>query len=143
MKPMVDRVPIGIQLGGGWLFVGILTSLTGLGFLTGITESTSITRVLNHEWLQVWGGVLLVAGILLCVAISLSKAALEKLALNLMCVALLVYGGWISSAVPIDKTGITLILIIGFVTLAQVRVAVIRKLLKPKDIREVSTDGHS
>lgn len=128
-RPWINYVPVGIQLNGGWFLMGLLFVMSGFAYLIRFTESTTITRVLDPIGLQVWGGVLLSGGLLLCYSIARSKLALEKLALNFLSVALLVYGGWIASAVPFARTGITLILIVSFVLIIQVRVAVIRKLL--------------
>lgn len=132
-KALMDRLPIGLQIDGGWVFISVMCIISGLGFLTGIAESTAVTKVLHPIGLQVWGGVLMVTGIFLCYAAVLRRLALKKLALNVLSIELCVYGGWIATAVPITQTGLTLVLITILVGLAQIRVMAIRRLLNAKE----------
>lgn len=128
-RTLMSYVPMGVQLNGGWMFVGVISALTGMGFATGIAESNSVTSVLNPVGLQVWGGVLMLAGILLCVGVAMGRLALEKLSLHFLSVCLVMYGGWILQAVPLGKTGITTALIVVLVVLAQIRCYVVRRLI--------------
>lgn len=137
MKVM-SRVPVGVQLNGGWLLVGTIMFMSGLGFASGVTESTTITKLMGDTAIHVWGGVLMTSGALLGVAIWFSRVALEKLALNLMSIALSVYGAWLAAAVPFSRTGLTITLLIIFVGLAQIRVAVLRRLLRPLPRRDIN-----
>lgn len=129
-KSWVMRLPRGIREQTGWLFIGAMTAISGLTYLLDFSTSI-IAQFVDKIWLQAWGGFLFVTGILLVIATSMANRPLEKLALRFLSLGILIYMGWVVAVAPIDRAAITMFLCVAFMIVAEVRVAVIRILLKP------------
>lgn len=130
------RLPGGVRDQPSQIFIGALLALSGLSYLLGLAESTSITRVLDPTWLRVWGGFLFVSGCLTVWSTWMARRPLERMALRFMSLGLLVYLGWILAAVPVARALFTLALIASMIVLSEIRVAVITVLLRPHPVRE-------
>ncbi len=130
-RSWVFRLPEGLREQPGWILIGGLCFLAGLSYLLGIAESTAITRVLSPAWLRVWGGFLGLAGVLVITSTLACNKPLERLSLRLLSLGLMVYAGWILTAVPLSRATMTVVLCISFVGLAEIRVAVLKALFKP------------
>jgi hypothetical protein len=131
-RPLVMRLPVGLREQSAWIFIGILCAAAGLSYLTGIAESTSITRVLNPTWLRLWGGFLLIAGSLVTASTWVSNKPLERLSLRLLSLGLLVYMGWVLAAVPLSRATWAATTCLSMVALSEIRVAVLRAVLRPR-----------
>jgi hypothetical protein len=90
--PWVMRLPRGLRDQPAWVFIGFLVTLGGLGFVTGLTES-SVSQAIGTTGLRVWGAVLLLSGLGVLSATLSAKPALEKLALRVLSLCMFVYVG--------------------------------------------------
>jgi hypothetical protein len=133
------RLPPGLRNQPGWIFIGTLAFLAGLSYAIGIAESTTVTRVLDPEYLRVWGGMLAVSGLLVVTATWSGKTALERMSLRFLSLSFLVYMGWIVVAIPLGRALFTVMMGLALVVLAEIRVAVLTAVLRPLplSVREV------
>lgn len=129
--PWVMRLPGGLRDQPAQIFIGGLFALAGLSYMLGIAESNSITQVLDPTWLRVWGGFLLLSGVLVIWSTWCANRPLERMALRFMSLGLLMYIGWILAAVPFVRAVFTLALVACLIVLSEIRVAVIKVLLRP------------
>ncbi len=129
--PWVFRLPPGLREQPAWVFIGTFVALAGLGYLLGISDSSTVTRVVTETVLRVWGGVLFVAGLLVIYSTIRANKPLEKLALRVQSISLLLYMGWIVTAIPVSKATLTVALCICLAGLSEIRIAVIKVLLRP------------
>lgn len=125
------RLPRGLRDQPAWVFIGTMCALAGASYLLGIAESTSITRILDPAVLKVWGGFLFLSGSLVIVSTWLANMPLERLSLRFLSLGLLVYAGWILAVLPLTRAAMTVALCGSLVALAEIRVAVLKALLKP------------
>lgn len=125
------RLPPGLRDQPAFVFIGAMCAMAGLAYLLGVAESTSITRVLDVLWLRVWGGFLCLSGTLIVVSTWISNKPLERLSLRFLSLGILVYMGWILTAVPLSRAAFTVALCLILVALAEIRVGVIKTLLRP------------
>jgi len=130
-RDWVMRLPLGLRDQPAWVFIGALVALAGVSYLIGIAESTSITRVLDPTWLRVWGGFQAVSGTLIVVSTVAANKPLERLSLRLLSLGILIYIGWILAAIPLSRAAFTVALCLAFVGLAEIRVAVLKAVLRP------------
>lgn len=126
----VMKLPRGLREQPGWVFIGTLSFLSGLSYMLGISEST-ITQVINERWLQVWGGFMGLAGVLVVIGTVTVYRPLERLALRFLSLGLLMYMGWILVAVPFEKATIVIGMCISLIALSEIRAAVIKSILRP------------
>jgi hypothetical protein len=134
------RLTPGLRDQPAWIFIGTLVALAGLSYLLGIAESTNITRVLDERWLRVWGGFLFVSGGLVVGSTLATNKALERMSLRFLSLGLLVYMGWILTAVPFSRATITVTMCVSLIGLSEIRVAVLKTLLKPLPVRLMGVD---
>src|SRR4051812_1817766 len=127
----VTRLPRGLQEQPAWVFVGSLSTVTGLSYLLGFAQSTAINKVLDPNLLRVWGLFLCIAGGLVISSTIKANRALERLSLRLLSVGYLVYMGWVLTAAPINRAMVTTVACISLVGMAEVRVAVLKAALRP------------
>jgi hypothetical protein len=113
------------------VFIGTLVALGGLSYLLGLSQSSAIAQVLSTGWLRSWGGFLFLAGSLVVGSTVASNKPLERLSLRLLSLSFLVYMGWVLSAVSWDRATITTVMCLALVGAAEVRIAVIKRALKP------------
>lgn len=125
------RLPGGLRDQPAQIFIGALFGLAGLSYMIGVAESNSITQVLDPTWLRVWGGFLLLTGALVVWSTWSANRPLERMALRFMSLGLLVYIGWILAAVPFARAVISVALVACLIIYAEIRVAVIKALLRP------------
>lgn len=130
-KPWVMWLPEGLRDQQGWVFIGFMCTLSGVSHLIGFSEPTTITRVLDPLWLKIWGGVLTASGILIMTSVVRMNRPLEAFALRVLSVSCLVYMGWIVASVGVAKALFLVFLCLVLVVLAEIRVRVIKLLLKP------------
>jgi hypothetical protein len=130
--PWIMRLPTGLREQPAWVFIGILVGLAGVGYLTGLTES-SISQTIGTTGLRVWGAFLAFSGFAVTWATIRASPVLEKLALRILSLCLFVYGGWLSLVIDFKRVAMSLVLILTLIFLAEVRVAVLRALFKTAD----------
>lgn len=138
-KPLMMRIPVGLREQPAWVFIGILFLSSGVGYLTGFTES-NITHALGATGLRVWGGVLTLSGMLLIVATLRARPALEKLALRILTCNLIAYAGWLLAIVPIRRATTTVILSTALILIAEVRVLHLKLLIRSAE--EIRRETH-
>jgi hypothetical protein len=129
--PWVMRLPPGLREQPAWILIGVIGVLAGLSYTFGLAESTSITRVLDPVWLKVWGGFLAGSGMLVIAATWMRNRPLERLALRALSLSLLVYAGWILTAIPLSRAVFTISTCAALVCLSEIRVAVLRMAMRP------------
>lgn len=129
--PWVFRLPPGLREQPAWVFIGTLVAFAGLGYLLGISDSRTLSQVISDDVQRVWGGVLFVAGFLVVYSTIRANKPLEKLALRVQSVALLLYMGWILTAIALSQATLTIALCICLAGLSEIRIAVITVLLRP------------
>lgn len=127
--PLLMRLPRGLREQPAWVFIGIMVALVGVSYMTGFTES-SISHAIGHRGLQVWGTFLALSGFGVVYATVAGSPVLEKLALRILSLCMLVYTGWLLTAVDFKRAAMTLVLALILVTLAEIRVAVLRALFR-------------
>lgn len=125
----VMRMPRGLREQPAWIYIGALCALAGASYLSGLAESTTITRIMPGLALRIWGGFLLNSGMLLIYSTWTSRTAMERLSLRLLSVGLLVYLGWIWAAVPFGRAVLPSASILSLVGLARIRAAYLRVLI--------------
>jgi hypothetical protein len=133
-KSWVMRLPRGLREQPAWVFIGTISSVTGLSYLLGFAQSTAINRVLDPNFLRVWGGFLLFAGSLVVYATIWANRALERLSLRFLSVGYLVYLGWVLTAAPVNRAMVTTVACVSLIGLAEIRVAVLKAAMKPLPI---------
>lgn len=136
-KPWVMRLSPGLREQPAWIFIGALVFLGGLSYVLGIAESTSITRILDPKYLRLWGGVLCLSGGLVVWSTWVVNRALERLSLRFLSLCLLVYMGWILAAVPFSRATITIVMCVSLIGLSEIRVAVVKSLLRLPDFSKL------
>lgn len=127
----VMYLPRGLRDQPAWVFIGTLTFLSGLLYVFGFAQSTTLNQVLDADLLRVWGGFEVVAGGLVVYSTVMASRPLERLALRFLSLGLLVYVGWVLTAAPINRAMVTTVTCISLVGLAEIRVAVLKASLKP------------
>lgn len=127
-------LPRGLQDQPAWVFIGTLVCFSGLSYLLGFSQSTTLNRVLDPDLLRIWGGFELFAGALVVYSTIRSSRPLERLALRFLSLGFLVYVGWILTAAPLNRAMVTTVTCISLVGLTEIRVAVLKASLKPLPI---------
>jgi hypothetical protein len=127
-KSWVLKIPPGVREQSGWIFIGILVALSGLGYLVGVADS-AVARAIGGIGLQAWGGFLAITGFLVTFATWRAKPALEKLALRWLVFSLASYGAWIIVVVPFKVAVMPITLVTILVGLAEIRIGYIKLLL--------------
>lgn len=129
-KSWVMRLPRGLAEQSGWIFIGALIFLVGLGYLTGLTTS-AVQEAIGTGGLRVWGGFLAFCGAFVVWATLKQNAAHEKLALRLLSMCLIAYGAWLPLVVPWRNASMAIILSLILVVLAEIRVGFLKLNLSP------------
>lgn len=127
----VMRLPPGLREQPAGIFIGILCFFSGMAYLFGVAESTAITRVLDPQWMKVWGGGICLAGGMIVTSISLVNKPLEAFGWRLLSVCCTVYMIWILLAAPLKNAAFTVVLCLILIVVGEVRVGVIKTLLRP------------
>lgn len=127
----VMRLPHGVRDQPAWIFIGFMCAAAGFSYMLGVSQSATVESVLGSVGLRLWGGYLFLAGSLVVAATWNANKPLERLSLRLLSLGLLLYTCWIVLAVPISKATLTVSLCIGLVGMAEIRVAVLKSVLKP------------
>lgn len=135
--PWIMRLPQGLRDQPAWVFIGFLVGLSGISYLMGLTES-SISQAVGTTGLRVWGACLALSGFGVVYATIRARPVAEKLALRLLSLCMLVYGGWVLTIVDIRRAAMTLVLVLVLVVLAEIRVAVLRALFRSAPAREAT-----
>lgn len=137
-KTWVMRLPRGVREQPGWVFIGLMSTVTGISYLTGLASSASITSILNPVFVRAWGGFLLLAGVLVAVSTAISNRPLERLSLRLLSLGIIIYLGWILTVVPLSRSMVVLTLGASLAGLCEVRIAFLKsKMTKiPKRYRD-------
>lgn len=133
-RSWVMHLPKGVREQPGWILIGLLAAATGLSYLLGISSSATVSRVLEHGWLQAWGGFLFLAGALVVSSTITANRALEKLSLRFLSLGFLVYLAWVLTVIPPTRAMVTVVTCLSLVGMAEIRVAVIKVVLKPLPI---------
>jgi hypothetical protein len=127
--PWVMRLPRGLREQPAWVFIGILVTLGGLGFVTGLTES-SVSQVVGPVGLRVWGATLLLSGLGVLSATLSAKPALEKLALRALSLCMFVYAGWILTVIDWRRASMSVLLCAVLIGIAEVRIGTLKALYR-------------
>lgn len=127
-KSWVLRLPRGLREEPGWVFIGILVALGGIGFLTG-TSTSVVTEAIGPTGLKVWGGFLMLTGIFVVWATVRHVPAHEKLSLRLLSLCMLGYIGWLVTVVPIKQAAMSILLAAILVGLSEIRVGFLKIIL--------------
>jgi hypothetical protein len=127
-KAWILKLPQGVREQSGWIFIGILVALSGIGYMVGIAKS-AVTEAIGPAGLQGWGAFLAVTGCLVTYATWRAKPSLEKLSLRWLAFSLLAYGSWLIVAIPIALAVMPVTLITILVGLAEIRVGYIKLML--------------
>lgn len=125
------RLPNGVRDQPAWIFIGFMCAVAGMSYLLGVSQSSTVESVLGSAGLRLWGGYLFLAGVLVAAATWTANKPLERLSLRLLSLGLLLYTCWIVLAVPINRATLTVTLCVGLVGMAEIRVAVLKAVLKP------------
>lgn len=128
-KPWIMRLPGGLREQPAWVFIGLLIGLAGLGYVTGLSDS-SIKQAIGEVGLRVWGTVLMLSGFAVTVATVRARPALEKLALRVMSICMLAYMGWLLTIVDFRRAAMSLVLVLVLVGLAEIRIGFLKLLLQ-------------
>lgn len=123
-----QRLPMGLREQPAWVFIGFMFLAVGLGYATGLVES-SVARTVGGWPLQVWGITLALSGLLLMVATIRGRPALERFALRAVTCALFTYCIWLLTVTTPARAGIVYILAAGFIALAEFRVYHLKTLM--------------
>jgi len=140
-KSWVMLLPSGLRERPEGFFIGSLCAISGALYLLGIAESTAITRVLDHTWLRIWGGGLALSGILIIVSLAKNNKPLEAFGQRCLSLSLIVYIAWAIIAVGIYRSTLTVAICLMMVGMSEIRVGVIKTLLKPLPITVRDTGG--
>lgn len=120
------RNPLGV-------FIAILLSFTGVLYALELSTSTAITENLNPIGLRAWGIFLASGGIVKLLGNVAYDYPLEKLGCRLISVSVFVYAFWVLFSVGLRGLTTIVLCMILVVTL-EIRVAVIKLILKPIDM---------
>jgi hypothetical protein len=123
------RLPRGLRDQPAWVFIGFLVTLGGLGFVTGLTES-SVSQAIGTTGLRVWGAVLLLSGLGVLSATLSAKPALEKLALRVLSLCMFVYVGYLFVVVDWKRVAMSAILCAVLIGLAEIRIGTLKALYR-------------
>lgn len=132
-KPWIMRVPPGVREQPAWIFIGLLIAVAGLGYVLGTTTSI-ITEAIGSRGIRIWGGTLMVSGVLVVLATATARVALEKFALRILATNMFAYAGWVLIVVPLNRVGTTVVLCGALVALAEFRVRHLTALIKRTEI---------
>lgn len=127
--PWTTRLPRGLREQPGWVFIGLLVGLAGVGYLTGLGQS-NITEAVGTTGLRIWGGFLALAGFGVVYATMAAKPALEKLALRWLSLCMFVYTGWLMTVAPLSRLAMTTVLVAALIGFCEIRVATLKWLLR-------------
>lgn len=127
--PWIMRLPRGLRDQPAWVFIGFLVTLGGLGFVTGLTES-SVSQAIGTTGLRVWGAVLLLSGLGVLSATLSAKPALEKLALRVLSLCMFVYVGYLFVVVDWKRVAMSAILCAVLIGLAEIRIGTLKALYR-------------
>ena len=132
--PLLLRLPRGLREQPAWIFIGFLVGLTGLSYLIGFSQS-SISTVVGANALRVWGAFLAFSGFAVVYATFQAKPAFEKLALRTLSICMFVYCGWVLTVIDIRRAAVTTALVLTLVSMAEIRVAVLKALLRTAGVK--------
>lgn len=127
-KSWVLRLPPGVREQPAWIFIGLMITLVGLGYMSGATSST-IQQAIGSGGLKGWGFFLAITGILVTYATWRAKPALEKMALRWLVFSLLAYTSWLLTQVDFKQASMTIILSFILIVLAEIRVGFLKLIL--------------
>lgn len=126
----VNKLPTGLRDQPSQVFTGVLVSLAGLSYLFGLSHSTAL-QVVSELWLQSWGGLLFIAGVLVVFGTLRANKPLERMALRIQSISLFVYMVWVLSAIPLTRATLTVALCVCLIGLSEIRIAVLKALMRP------------
>lgn len=132
--PWIMRLPPGLREQPAWVFIGFLIGIVGLTYVTGVSDS-SVARAVGDAGLRVWGCFLAFSGFGVVYATIAAKPALEKLTLRVLSLCMFVYQGWLLAVVDWRRAAMSCVLVLILISLAEVRVAVLKTLLRVVDKR--------
>ncbi len=137
--PWIMRLPQGVREQPAWIFIGLLLSLVGLSYATGVTTS-SISQVITTVGLRVWGSILFIAGLMVIMSVVRAKVAFEKFALRIMSMVLFCYVGWIVTAIDWKRAAMTVALGLIVICSAEVRIAFLKLQLQAPTIQSIKIE---
>lgn len=127
--PWILRLPHGLREQGAWVFIGLMVGLAGVSYMLGISQS-NITQAVGTTGLRIWGAFLAVSGFGVVYATMRARSALEKLALRVLSICMLVYTGWLTVVAPLGRLVMTIVLVLALVLMSEIRIAFIKVLLR-------------
>lgn len=127
--PWIMRLPRGLREQPAWVFIGVLVTLGGLGFVTGVTES-SVSQAIGTTGLRIWGALLLISGLGVLSATLSARPALEKLALRVLSLCIFVYAGYLLTIVDWKRAAMNVVLCGVLIGLAEIRIATLKALYR-------------
>lgn len=133
--PWIMHLPQGLREQPAWVFIGFLIGLVGTTYVTGLTES-SISEAVGEAGLRIWGLFLMFSGYGVVFATIKARPALEKLSLRVLSLCMFVYQGWLLSVVDWRRAAMSFVLVLVLISLAEIRVAVLKTLLQVADKRK-------
>lgn len=126
MPEWARRNPLGI-------FIAILMIFTGTLYATDLATSTVITKSLDPIGLRIWGSSLAFGGIVKLYGNVAYDYPLEKLGCRFISLSVVIYALWVMASVGLRGTTTVALCLILAITL-EIRVAVIKLILRPIDI---------
>lgn len=133
--PWIMHLPQGLREQPAWVFIGFLIGLVGITYVTGVADS-SITMAVGETGLRIWGCFLVFSGFGVVYATVAASPALEKLTLRVLSLCMFVYQGWLLSVVDWRRALMSCVLVLVLISLAEIRVAVLKTLLRVSDKRK-------
>jgi hypothetical protein len=131
-KSWVLNMPRGLREQPGWVFIGMMVSLSGIGFATGATTS-AVNIAIGDVGLRVWGGILALVGALVVWATIHHVPAHEKLSLRLLALAIVGYVAWLLTVVPFSQASMAIVLATILIGLCEIRVGFLKIIINYDD----------
>lgn len=107
----------------------------GVAYVSGVADS-SITRAVGEVGLRVWGSFLVFSGFGVLYATIKARAPLERLTLRILSLCMFVYQGWLLTVVDWRRAAMSCVLVLVLIVMAEIRVAVLKTLLRVVDKRK-------
>lgn len=140
LDPWFMRLPSGLRDRPAWVFIGFLVGLVGASYMFGFSESR-IVEAVGATGIQVWGALLMLAGLGVSITTITARHALERLSLRVLSVCILMYCGWILTIVDLNRAAMTIALGLGLVISAQIRAMSLGMLFKAAPDKGADTDA--
>lgn len=129
--PWILRLPANVRNNPAWIAIGAIFLITGVSFLAGFSDPSSISSKLPGGALNVWGALLASSGCSLIWATLRLNLLLERFTLRTLTWLCIGYAGWAVSAVGVSRATGVCLLSAALSSVFIVRAAVINLILDP------------